>query len=80
MLSAAICRGYRQAAVSSRQNVPNDTACNIIILMETIKDLYVSAAQSLMQTAKERLDRALIEDSKTQRSKNNTGKRDLRTP
>jgi DNA-binding transcriptional MerR regulator len=43
-------------------------------------DETLAGLRALEREAKERLDRALIEDSKTQRSKNNNGKRDLRTP
>src|SRR6516165_10870586 len=42
-------------------------------------DETLAGLHALELEAKERLDRALIEDSKTQRSKNNNGKRDLRT-
>src|SRR5499427_1739904 len=42
-------------------------------------DETLAGLRDLELDAKQRLDRALIEDSKTQRSKNTNGKRDLRT-
>ena len=43
-------------------------------------DETLAGLRAIEREAKDRLDRALIEDSKTQRSKNNNGKRDPRTP
>jgi DNA-binding transcriptional MerR regulator len=43
-------------------------------------DETMAGLRALEREAQERLDRALIEESKTQRSINTNGKRDLRTP
>jgi septation ring formation regulator EzrA len=43
-------------------------------------DETLAGLRALELEAKERLDRALMEETKRQRSKNTNGKRDLRSP